>query len=772
MSEQPQGPTGLIIEPTRGLSAVTEVDYVDLLSRYFLRRWYLYVLFVGAAVAAMFFYLKTKQHEYAVTARIVITERDDTGPTDDPLRRSTQVFSAAQNVYNEIERITSYELMSSVVDELDLQYGYWTQAGLERKDGYRDFPVLIDSFLPLNAGPVDLSFRLEPKDYESFRLYTDDKLVGNYPFDSLITTKFGVFRFALNGALPQSSETTLHVSISDTRAVANAYLSRLEANFTGINSTTVLLRIQDAVPARGVDILTELMTNYNEMKMAEADKAAQHTLGFIDERLTEANQKLQRIEANLERYKLNNEITDESTSDLNLVLQNVDQYGREKENLTLQLNILRSLERVLDVRGDEPQLISIDNSVLITGQIPDQVQLYNRLVLERKELLVSGQTDNPAVISISQRIASLRGAIESSVTNLRQSLVERQSLIQSQYDRSLGQLRSVPTKQREVQDRSREQKIVENLYVYLLQKKEETALAYVNNVTTAEIIDAAHAGSDPVSPNKKLFMFLALVLGGAIPFLYSVAREEIFNYKVGAVRDVKRVFSRRPVLGQISKHRGKDRMAVAGSSRSEISDQFRSLRNNLLFHFPAADNVFLLTSAGKGEGKSFVAANLAVSFAHARKRVVIVDFDFYNAQVANYLGQPNGTGLSNFLGGQASVGEVVHSAGEDLGVHYVPAGDYFENPGDLISNDRGLAAFFAHLHERFDVIIVDAPPIGILSDAVLLHRYITASLYVIRVGVSTKASLKQGRETIEADRLMNPVLVLNSVTSGQQDYYT
>lgn len=772
MSDQSQEHPGLVIESARGISAITEVDYVDILNRYFLRRWYLYVLFVSAAVVAMFFYLKTKQYEYEVTARIVILESDDKGSSDDLLQRSTELFSASQNVYNEIERITSFELMNSVVEDLDLQYGYWTKNGLEKHDGYRDFPVLIDSFVPLTEEPVELSFRVEPKDYANFRLYQEEKLVGTYPFDSVFTNDLGLFRFTLNGALPKDDESELHVSISDIRTVTNAYLDRLGADFTGIKSTTVRLRIVDAIPARGVDILTELMSNYNEKKLAEADEVALQTLGFIDDRLSEANRQLQRVEANLEQYKLSNEISNETTSGLNLLLQNVDRYGQEKDNLSLQLNVLRTLEGVLSASGGEPQLITIDNSVLTTGQIPDQVELYNRLVLERKELLISGQPDNPAVVSISQRIGSLREAIKVSVTNLRQSLDQRQTLTQSQYDRALVQLRSVPTKQRQVQDRSREQKIVESLYIYLLQKKEETALSYVNNVTTAKIIDSAYAGSDPVSPNKKLFLFLALVCGGAIPFLYSVAQEEIFNYKVEAERDVKRVFPRREIMGKISNHRGKSRLAVAESSRTEISDQFRSLRNNLLFHFSAPSNTFLLTSATKGEGKSFVAANLALSFARARKRVVIVDFDFYNSQVANYLEQKNGTGLSNYLGGKAKIEKIIYPAADELGIHYVPSGNYFENPGDLISNENGLTDLFAHLNEIFDIIILDVPPIGILTDAVLLNRFVTGSLYVVRAGVSSKASLKQGRDTIKSGRLKNPVLVLNSVKSGQQDYYT
>ena len=771
MSEQSPGQPRLVIESARGISAITEVDYADLAYRYFFRRWYLYVLGVGLALTAMFFYLKTKQHEYAVTARFVILESED-GQSEDLLRRSTELYSASQNVYNEIERITSFELMQTVVEELDLHYGYWTETGLEKHDGYRDFPVLIDSFRPVGEGPVELGFRIDPIDYTHYRLYAQDKLVDNYPFDSLITNAFGTFRFTLNGPLPTDGKTTLHVSISDPQAVTNAYLDRLKAEFTGINSTTVLLRIDDAVPARGVDILTQLMSNYNETKLAEAEEAALQTLGFIDDRLAQANRQLQQVEANLERYKLNNEISDESNSDLGLVFQNVDQFGREKEDLTLQLNALGALERTLNASGTEPQLIAIDNSVLSAGQIPDQVQLYNRLVLERKELLVSGQPDNPAVTSISGRIGSLREGIQRSVGNLRDRLGERQSLVQSQYDRALGQLRSVPTKQREVQDRSREQKIVENLYVYLLQKKEETALAYINNATTAKIIDSAHADTLPVSPNKKLFYFLALVCGGAIPFLFSVVKEEVFNAEVETVEDVKRIFPRRELAGQVSRGRGKNRLPVADASRTEISDQFRSLRNNLAFQFPGGNNAFMVTSAGKGEGKSFTATNLAVSFARARKRVVIVDFDFYNPQVANYLGQAGGKGLSNVLGGKACVEEVVYAAGDDLGIHYLPAGDHFENPGDLISNEQGLQELFDYLHDRFDVVMLDVPPIGILTDAVLLNRFITGSLYVIRAGVSTKASLKRGRELIEAGHLKDPLLVLNSVEPGQQRYYT
>ncbi len=774
MKEPLQEGQDIVLGSVRRAYPIAEADYADMLRRYFLRRWPLYVLFVVAAVAGMYIYLKTQQDTYEVTARIVIEEPDKTGASEDLIRRSTELFSASQNVYNEIERITSYELMYSVVEELDLAYSYWTKKGLERRDGYRDFPVRLDSFRasPTTlATPTELSLRLEPEDYLTFRLYHKDELAGTYPFDSVITNTFGDFRFRLNGALPGGTAQPLHVSISDLRAVTDAYLEELEAEFTALNSTTIELSIEDAIPARGIDVLTQLMSNYNDQKLAEADRAALETLGFIDDRLQKANRQLQLVEANLEQYKLNNEIADESNSDLNLVMQNVDEFGRDKEDLTLQLNALRSLEDALAVNGEEPELITIDNSVLTSGQLPEQVQLYNRLILERKELLITGQPGNPAVVSISQRIASLRRSIESSVAVLRRSLDERQSLLQSQYSRAVGQLRSVPTKQRQVQDRSREQKIMEDLYVYLLQKKEETALAYINNVTTAKVIDSPHAGSEPVSPNKKLYFFLALVCGGAIPFFYSVAREEIFNHKVEYARDLVHVFPRHVLLGQISTSRGKNSLPAADPNRNRVSDQFRSLRNNLMVQFPSGGGCFMVTSAGKGEGKSFVAVNIALAFARAHKRVVVVDFDFYHPQVARYLGQKDGTGLSDYLGGAAALEDIIYPTSQDLGVHYIPSGTGSQRPGDLISNEAGLTDLFAGLREQFDVIVLDVPPIGILTDAVLLNRFITASLYVVRAQVTTKDSLVRGKEAFDANRLTHPLLVLNSVRSDHQNYY-
>jgi capsular exopolysaccharide synthesis family protein len=772
MSDLLPGQSRLIVEASEGMSAITEVDYADLVYRYFLRRWYLYVLGIGLALTATYFYLKTQQDEYAITARFVILENEENYQPDDLLRRSTALYAASQNVYNEIERITSFELMRSVVGELNLQYGYWMERGLARTDGYRDFPVVIDTFVAASSEPVDLSFRIDPVDYSHFRLYHEDTLVATYPFDSLFTNTYGTFRLTLNGALPKDDDISLHVSITDPRVVTEAYLDGLEAEFTGINSTTVRLRIDDAVPARGVDILTELMRNYNETKLAEAEAAALQTLGFIDDRLTQAREQLQLVESNLERYKLSNQISDETNSDLGLVFQNVDQFGQEKEELSLQISALASLQGALSESNDEPQLIAIDNSIPTAGQIHEQVQLYNRLALERKELLVSGQPDNPAVTSISRRIGSLQDGIERSVTNQRQRLDERLSLVQSQYDRALGQLRSVPTKQREVQDRSREQQIVENLYVYLLQKKEETALAYVNDATTAKIIDSAHASTLPVSPNKKLYYFLSLIVGGAIPFFFSVAREEVFNTQVETLEDVKRIFPNLTMAGQISRGSGKNRLPVADSTRTEISDQFRSLRNSLFFHFPGGRQTLMVTSANKGEGKSFTATNLAISCARAQRRVVIIDFDFYNPQVANYLGHDGSKGLSNFLSGDATASEVVHPTEEKLGLHYLPAGQHLKNPGDLVSNERGLEDLFAYLHDRFDVIIIDVPPVGMLTDAVLLNRFIDGSLYVIRAGVSTKTSLKQGKRIMEAGQLKNPLLVFNSVEPGQHRYYT
>ncbi len=773
MTDSQQNFRGILIEPSGSATAINEIDYAAMLHRFVFKRWYLYVGCVIILLGLAYAYLRTVQPQYEVVGLIAILEDKNQSYTDDMLRRSRDFNNAYQNVHNEIQQLTSFELMSSVVHDLNLQVGYRSESFLKQEVAYRNFPILVDTFsTQTGEGNVRADFRVAPRDYATFDLFVGDTLVGNYAFDSTFTNAFGVFRFKLNGALPDPDKTQLFVLFEDPREVAESYLNRLTAAFTSLNSTTIELKLEDAVPERGVEVMTRLMANYDRMKKEQTNAAALETLGFIDDRLAEVSSQLDAVEANLERYKLRNQIADQSTSDLDLVLKNVDQLGREKEDLNLQLSIIRSMEQALDGSAGKDQLIPINASVFNSGQIPEMVKLYNSLILDRKELLITGQPANPMVVSTNQKIESLRNSIGSALNTLETDLGQRKELIASQYDRSVGQLRSVPTKERALLDKSRQQGIIENLYVYLLQKKEETALAYVSNTTTAQVIDRPHAGNYPVSPNKKVWYFFCLVMGVGLPFGFSVVKEELLPRSIETVEDLKRAIPGQAVVGIINRAPGKEKLKVLPAARSEVSDRFRSLRNTLQYTYPRTTNCFLVTSGGKEEGKSFISTNLAASFALARKRVVVVDFDFYNATVAGYLGGKNGRGLSDFLNGDAELKDIVQPVERVKNLFYMPAGIPGDNPGDLISNQAGLASLFALLREQFDLIILDAPPVGILSDAILLNAYVTATLYVVRVETTKISSVRRAKDLLQEDRLVNPLLVLNGVKTGKVEYYT
>ncbi|MGB3546009.1 MAG: polysaccharide biosynthesis tyrosine autokinase [Saprospiraceae bacterium] len=774
MTDSQQNFRGILLEPSGGsATTLNEIDYGAMLYRFVFKRWYLYVGCVVILLGLAYVYLRTLQPRYEVTGLIAILEDKSQTYTEDMIRRGRDFNNAYQNVHNEIQQLTSFELMNSVVHDLELSVGYRTESFMHREAYYQDFPILVDSFATLTGeGDILADFRVEPQDYVTFSLYTGDSLLGNYAFDSTFQNKYGIFRFKLNGALPDPEENRLFISFEDPREVTESYQARLEAAFTSLNSTTIELKLEDAIPERGVAVLSRLMVNYDRMKRERNNEVALETLGFIDDRLAEVSSQLDAVEANLERYKLRNQIADQSTSDLDLVLRNVDQLGREKEDLNLQLSIIRSMEQALNGSAGKDQLIPINSAVFNSGQLPEMVKLYNSLILDRKELLITGQPANPMVVSINQKIESLRGSITSALANLEHDLDQRKDLIASQYDRSLGRLQSVPTKERALLDQSRQQGIIENLYVYLLQKKEETALAYVSNTTSAQIIDRPHAGNYPVSPNKKVWYFFCLVMGIGLPFSFSVVKEELLPRNVETVEDLKRAAPNHTVVGIVNRAPGKDKLKVLPAARSEVSDRFRSLRNNLQYSYPRGSNCFLVTSGGKEEGKSFISTNLAASFALARKRAVVVDFDFYNATVANYVGGKNGRGLSDYLSGELELEELVHPVDRVTNLHYIPAGSPGDNPGDLISNQAALANLFIYLREQYDIIVLDAPPVGILSDAVLLNAYVTATLYVVRAEATKIQSVRRTNDLFMEDRLVNPLLVLNGLRTTKADYYT
>ncbi|MEZ4993469.1 MAG: polysaccharide biosynthesis tyrosine autokinase [Saprospiraceae bacterium] len=745
-----------------------DIDYRGLLNKYFLSKWYYYALSFMVCVGLTYLYVRTIEPTYAITSKLLITEGErDTGSPEDWLKRSLNFSASPDNVYNEIQVLTSFALVKQVVDFLNLDINYYWQEKYSRRTGYTNFPISVSSYKLSSPWYYGTSFQVIPMNGEQFQMKVGEDVLGTYNFDEEFSNNFGDFCFQLQGNPYLHPESGMFVEFLNPPAITESYLYRLYVGFIDIKSTTLEIYLEDAVPARGIDFLENLIIRYHQIKNQENNRVANNTLQFIDERLVDIGRDLRSIEYSVESYKLNNSIASESTSDLQILLESANRLDREKENYEVQLNILESMKQKLNMSGDNFELITVGNGASTDIKIQEIVKQYNDKVLARRELLVTSQASHPVVQSATQQLISLRNTIYAAIDNMQNDLRLQVGNVNNQYNRSVSQLRSVPTKERQLTDKAREKAIVEDLYVYLLQKREETALSLIGTAVNSIVIDPPRSTTQAVSPNKMKYYFGGSFFGLALPFLL-ISMVEIFKNSIESEDQLKALLPAHPVVGLINKRRSKGKQIVVQKGRSLISDRFRSLRTNLQFMANDGDKCIMVTSSASMEGKTFIATNVAASFAVKDEKTVIIDFDLRNPQVANYLDTANGdTGLSTFFSGETPKVEDIIQSSNIKNLDYIAFGPAIDYHDELVLNEQKLAKLFGYLKANYDTIVVDTSPVGIITDAILLNKYITQTLYVVRVGFTKKEMIEKARELFDQDQLINPALVLNGVKKGE-----
>ncbi|MCB0633804.1 MAG: polysaccharide biosynthesis tyrosine autokinase, partial [Lewinella sp.] len=721
-----------------------DIDYRGLLNKYFLSKWYYYALSFMVCVGLTYLYVRTIEPTYAITSKLLITEGErDTGSPEDWLKRSLNFSASPDNVYNEIQVLTSFALVKQVVDFLNLDINYYWQEKYSRRTGYTNFPISVSSYKLSSPWYYGTSFQVIPMNGEQFQMKVGEDVLGTYNFDEEFSNNFGDFCFQLQGNPYLHPESGMFVEFLNPPAITESYLYRLYVGFIDIKSTTLEIYLEDAVPARGIDFLENLIIRYHQIKNQENNRVANNTLQFIDERLVDIGRDLRSIEYSVESYKLNNSIASESTSDLQILLESANRLDREKENYEVQLNILESMKQKLNMSGDNFELITVGNGASTDIKIQEIVKQYNDKVLARRELLVTSQASHPVVQSATQQLISLRNTIYAAIDNMQNDLRLQVGNVNNQYNRSVSQLRSVPTKERQLTDKAREKAIVEDLYVYLLQKREETALSLIGTAVNSIVIDPPRSTTQAVSPNKMKYYFGGSFFGLALPFLL-ISMVEIFKNSIESEDQLKALLPAHPVVGLINKRRSKGKQIVVQKGRSLISDRFRSLRTNLQFMANDGDKCIMVTSSASMEGKTFIATNVAASFAVKDEKTVIIDFDLRNPQVANYLDTANGdTGLSTFFSGETPKVEDIIQSSNIKNLDYIAFGPAIDYHDELVLNEQKLAKLFGYLKANYDTIVVDTSPVGIITDAILLNKYITQTLYVVRVGFTKKEMIEK-----------------------------
>jgi len=724
----------------------------------FLPYWPLFLVFAVIAAAAAFGYLRYYTTPIYEASAVLIIKDEKKGNEDSKLTESLDLISSKKIVENEIEVIQSRTLMENVVKKLLLYAPVYEKGKVKAISAYIASPVLVEIKNPDSlheVGRVNFSY-----DKKNNTVILNNKF--SCPVNQFLQTSYGILRFIPNknyNGNNSSPNKQLYFSIADPRNVAMGLLSGLNVAASSKLSTVVNLKYRDEVPKRAEDILNGLIQAYEESAILDKNALARNTLSFVEDRLNIVASDLAAIEQKVQQYKSGKSAVDISTQG-QLYLQNVSANDQKLSEVNMQLSVLDQVEKFVSSKegagGIVPSSFGVSDPML-----SDLVNKLYGTELEYEKLKTTVGENNPKLVSLSDQISRMRPSIMSNIQSQRSGLMAAKQNLNVTNSNYNSILNSVPQKERQLLDISREQNIKSNIYSFLLQKKEESALSYASAVSNSRVVDNAQAGSSPVSPNKKLIYAIAILAAMGVCFVFITIKESftgkvLYRHEIEALTAI-------PVIGEVSFEKSKKPIVVESGKRSFIVEEFRKLRTSLSFlGINNAQKKILVTSSISGEGKSFIASNLAVSIAATGKKVVLVDMDLNMPTLSKILNVDHEFGITDFLKGKKYPEEIIKPVQGHENLFFISAGELSENPSELLLNGK-VNEIIDYLDNSFDLVIIDTSPIVLITDAYILSELCDATLYVMRHGYTPKMLVKRIDENCEINPIHNPAIVFNGV---------
>jgi len=757
--------------PSSTLSQESSVlDLQRLFSR-MLSYWWLFILCFIAAIILGRFYLRYTTFQYSSRAVLLIKDAGKSGGLSEQSILADQILSGeGKAMDNEIQILKSLTLMEKVVERLNLQVAYYRIGNLKDTELYKASPFLVDSF-DLKSDPTyGKAFYLLQEDYKSFIFKKNEDDIGNrYYYDVPFETKEGRFLISLNPevAVLQGLYRVVFYPLATSAKIHKSNLG-VERIGSHTSSSVLELKTIDPVPEKARDLLNTLIDVYNEEEIKDENTVLRNTLDFIDFRVANLVGELDSVESGIQRYKSANEIISENaSSSMDYTLGEIRSSIQKISDFEIQKNMLESLEGFLLKDQSSFNLIPA-NLIAENPVLSGFVNQYNALVLNHKKIAITASVKNPIRRDLESQMIDIRKLILETIQNLKQDLQIPIASIEKNIQSLRSSMSNIPGIEKTLLEKMRMQAVKEKLFLYLLQKREETALSEAVTTAKTRTIDRARLSKGPVYPQRRMITMFSGFTGLAIPFLL-VLLLGLFENKIDSEETIKQL-SNIPILGRIGHKKGKDHIIVKQGNRSAINEMFRLLRTNLNFiNHSKKQQTILFTSSISGEGKTFIAMNLGITLALSDKKVIVMGLDLRKPKLGMYLEDENGKGVTNYLIGQNSVDEIVKQFKGQPNLSYITSGPVPPNPAELILSKK-MEELIKELSERYDYVLIDTPPIGLVSDALLLRNFVDNILIVVRHKYTQKSMLRNLENMYQNKELENASIIFNGVKK-ERGYY-
>lgn len=708
---------------------------------------------------------------YKSQASVLIKDekKGGAGLLDNPLLKDLEIGDGGKLVDNEIEVLQSYDLMEAAVRKEQLFIDIKSKGRFTKRSVFgKEFPLTVRVANPdIITEPI--RWQVQNKaDGKWILKYSENQqpvalTMGKwYTIGNLIlqVNNNPEYQAALQKGIDSTnSDHTYLFNFYSINSTVNSYLASLNVAAVSKTATIIGLELTNTNARKAQTALNSLINIYTSQGLQDKKEVSTNTLNFLDGRLAIIERELQQVEGRVENYQKSNRITDIPTEGQQY-LDQAKEIDQQKAQQETQLNILESLENDLKANGQDKKVV-VSASGILEPSLAELVQGYNKLVLDKDRQTERLGPKNPITVDLGNQVVNTHASLLSNIASLKQAYRITLSNINTKDAELSTRIRNIPTMQKNLVQIKRDQSVKEQLYFFLLQKKEESAITLASTTVDSRNIERPR-DTGMVLPNKKLVTIISLLLGLLIPIGIIYFRS-FFDDKIDDKEEVEQKCNA-PVLGEVSyAKKEKSPIVVQKGSRSIIAEQFRVIRTNIGFtkRDGKEPQVILVTSHRPDEGKSFTSMNLAASFALLDKKVVVLEFDLRKPRLSQALKVHAEKGISNYLSSSSlNIDSLFYEVPEFNGnLSLLSAGPIPPNPAELILGNR-MKIMIEELKRRFDYIILDTPPYSLVTDSSLLGNYADVNIVVLRHAFSFKFVLKDLNKKIEEnpDRALYTVI--------------
>ena len=746
--------------------------------------WKWFVLSLIICIGAAFIYLRYTPPVYQAYTKMLIKDDEGNNRRGNGLQNMTNlgIISNSNGIDNEMEILASHTLATNAVRDLKLYATYKKRGHITDRLLYLNQPISVDmdpSHLEKLEGTLSLQIEHTDNGFHITGNY-DDGYDNEYNFDknishlpSTIGTKVGILSFTRNQSVAIPTGFIELVTIMSPNNAAYKFQNALTVSQTSKTTTIAQLVLKDQIPERAEDYLKQLAIVYNRQANEDKNEIAVRTEEFINGRLEKINAELGTTEGALEAYKKRNSMV-ELKMNAGQAVQNADEYSQKLAEANTQVALLNSISEYMNEPSNKYQ--TLPSNVGLTDQSATSlINRYNEIVLERNRLLRSASENSPTVTPLTSQLDDLSSSIKRAMGQARNSMSIQRNAVAAQYGKYQGQVGATPEQERILTQIGRQQDVKSGLYLMLLQKREENSISLAATADKGKLIDMPETAGK-VSPKGSMILLIALILGLGIPALI-IFILQFFHYRIEGHNDVVRL-TKLPIIADVAiaseTAKTKADIVVHENKNNMMEEIFRSMRTNLQFMLKEGEKVILFTSSTSGEGKTFNAANLSVSFALLGKKVILVGLDIRKPRLAELFEiDDHQHGITNLLIHDtptwAQVQQQILPSGINNNLELLMAGPTPPNPAELV-NRQSLDTIVKMLREHYDYIIIDTAPVGLVTDTLQIGRIADATIYTCRADYTPKESFGLINSLAAENKLPNMSIIINGIDMSKKKY--